>query len=169
MSVERRIESYIRRFSYLDADMREDLRQESRIAIWRAQERYDPNTGVPFEQYAFVAARNAISQYLSSYAHPLSYPRNYLALGGRHGQREPIFEDTLVSKSSIDEDEEQIDEAAIAKALQRVPRKYRLVLVGLYWDNKTEFEIAVEVGVSRMSVNNWKRRGLDILRKLLKR
>jgi RNA polymerase sigma factor (sigma-70 family) len=56
----------------------------------------------------------------------------------------------------------------ICWALERLSERERQVINRLYWDGRTEAEIAHELGISRQAVSKIKQKAIQKLRKLLK-
>lgn len=70
--------NYLSRFAHL-RNFKADLRQEARIGVWVASERFDQSRGVEFVTYAWWWMRHQVNRFLHQQGAPVSIPNNVTA------------------------------------------------------------------------------------------
>ncbi len=129
-------------------DWSEELRAEVIAATWEAERDFDPARGVSLD--AFVKQR-VWTRSLSRYRREWAYARHcgcHLE-GGDHCD---VALDEALSSIEMSE--------SLQTCLQRLPDPQRRLLEGLFWEEKTEIEVAgmlclTQSGISRESGAFW--------------
>ena len=132
-------------------DWFEELRAEVIAAAWEAEDDFDPTRGVPLE--AFVQRRvwaGARRRYRREWT--------YVLRCGFHREGDDSEDVSVNGFSSVDFSE------SLRRFLDRLPAIDRKLIVSLFWEEKTEVEVARILSISRQAVHKRKRRILEQLR-----
>ena len=149
-------------FRYVgDSQEAEDIAQEVFIKVWRNLKKFDQNRS--FKTWIFSIAKNtSIDTFKKKKAIPFS---KFEDEEGRN-----VFVETLVDAAPLpNELFARADMARIlTSAMEKLLPKYRMVLFLRYNDHFTFREIAESLGESIDTIKTRHRRGIAILKKLLK-
>lgn len=132
-------------------DWREEMEAEISAAAWEAERDFDPTRGVPLE--VFVRYR-VWSRARSRYRREWSYARRLgpdVADGDREGASAGCFDSVDASES-------------LGSCVDRLCEPQRRLIRGLYWEDRTEIELAGMFSLSQSTISKRKRRALDKLR-----
>jgi RNA polymerase sigma factor (sigma-70 family) len=132
-------------------DWHEEMKAEILAAAWEAERDFDPARNVPFQ--AFLDQR-VLSRALKRYRREWSFAR-HCGLHLQHDHSDDAAADGLQS--------EEVTES-LQSYLRGLPEVDRRLIEGLYWEDKTEIEVARTLSVSQQAISKRKRRILDKLR-----
>jgi RNA polymerase sigma factor FliA len=153
----------------LSAADRDDLVGSGALALVGALRRYDPSRGVKVETFATYSVRGAMIDYLRG-LDPLGRDMR------RRVQREdlpqpwtPVNEieavDVPASAPDLDRQIAVQERQTLARhLLMRVPARERRVLVGVFWQERTQRAIASNLGVNASRISQLRTRALKRLR-----
>jgi len=121
----------------------QDLVQEAHIELWKRAQRFDENSGVPFQGYAYLPVRGAVLM--------LTRRRRW-----KDATCEELFDGhvddrPLPDQALCDREAELIKLAAVEKSLGTVRPELREMVVALI-DGRNLEQIAADFGLSRGSV-----------------
>ncbi len=134
-------------------DWSEELNAEAIAATWEAERDFDPAHGVPLE--AFIQQR--------IWARSLSRYRREWAYARRCG---PHLDASNDGDVAIDEAFSSIEISELLRTCLRwLPDPQRRLIEGLFWDEKTEVELARMLCLTQSAISRRKRRILDQLRR----
>lgn len=128
----------------------DEARAQGVLAACEAQRSYEPGRLVPLDAYLY---RRVVESVWTRYRQEWSY--------GRRCRPDAALPDRPDAASSRP-DPELLDR--LAATLGNLPEPERWFLRRLFWDGRTEEELASELGVSRQAVNKRKQRLLRHLR-----
>jgi RNA polymerase sigma factor (sigma-70 family) len=132
-------------------DWFEEMEAEANAAAWEAELEYDPTRGVPLE--AFVHQRvwaRARTRYRREWT--------YVLRCGFHLEGNDRDDVNVNGYSSVEVSE------SLCRFLDRLSALDRKLIVSLYWEGKTESEVAQMFSISRQAVNKRKWRIVEQLR-----
>ena len=138
-------------------DWSEELRAVVIAATWEAERDFDPARGVPLD--AFVQQR-VWARSLSRYRREWAYARHC----GSHlegGDHCDVAIDEEFSSIEISE--------SLQACLRRLPEQQRRLIEGLFWEEKTEVEVAGILCLTQSGISRRKRRVLEQLRRWIDR
>jgi RNA polymerase sigma factor (sigma-70 family) len=120
-------------------------------AACEAEHDFDPTRGVPLP--AFVHLR-VLARALRRYRQEWSYARHC----GLHSEGNSGCDATADRFSSAE------DLESLRRCLAQLPELHRRLIVSLYWEEKTEVEVARLLSLSQPAISRRKRRILEQLR-----
>jgi len=131
------------------SDWRNEMRAEAACAAWQSAHDYDPSFGVPFSAFAYQRVlTNTLTRYRQEWAYALR-------LGPEHDPE--------------NSDSRQLDSAASAvfddwprHALARLSKPDLWLIEQLFLRDRTEADIATQIGITQQAVN--KRKWMILLR-----
>lgn len=145
-----------------DRDEAEDITQEVFIKAWRNLKKFKQNKN--FRAWIFTIAKNSRIDYLRKARRTIPFSEF------DRKQEKNLFAETIADATPLQD--KLIEKAEIAKtlssALQKLSPKYRQVLLVRYNNGFTFKKIALALDESINTVKTRHRRGLAILKKLLK-
>jgi RNA polymerase sigma factor (sigma-70 family) len=133
-------------------DWREEMKAEADAAAWEAEQDFDPTRGVPLS--AFVH-RRVLARALTRYRREWAYARRC----GIHPTTDHCENVTAREFSSLDLSE------TLQNCLEQLPEHHRGLIQSLYWEGKTEVEIARLLSLSQGTISLRKSRILERLRR----
>ncbi len=154
----------------------EDLMQEGRLALLRADEQYDPQRGVKFLTYATLAIQRAMSEHARHFAHPMKIPR---LRGGRRivvsciSFDAPLLDDgsrsTLADRLPEHEAEVGLSQmndlmSLAEQALLKLKPQQQAVLKARFLDGRKLHEVGKDYGVTRERIRQIESKALRLLR-----
>jgi RNA polymerase sigma factor (sigma-70 family) len=128
-----------------------DAVQTACMAILQCMVSYDTGRGVPFDLYASPYIRGTVLNLLRVKRIPLG-PDDL-------GDFPNLDADTFCPVQACTSSEH---EAAVRQFVAGLPPNMRVILAGVFWDGKSQTNIAEELGVSRTSVNKTLRRAMEL-------
>ncbi len=128
------------------------MEAEATAAACEAQRDFDPTRGVPLA--AFIH-RRVLARALTRYRREWAYGRRCKL----RRENDHLDDATTESFSAIDVSE------MLQRSLDRLPEHHRRLLVCVYWEGKTEAEVARILGCSQPAISNCRRRVLERLRR----
>ena len=135
-----------------DHAMAEDIVQDIFISIWKNRVQFANDRSIPF--YLYRSVRN---YYVNHRLHPRS-------------RQIEIDEEALINYCDYDDPNTLFMEEEIYtfmfEAIDQLPKRCREVMLKVL-EGKKNMEIAVEMSLSIETVKTQKKRGIDILRKIL--
>ncbi len=139
----------------------EDITQEVFVRVWRNIKKFDKQKS--FKTWIFSIAKNASIDFLKK---KKSIP--FSEFENREGQN-PVI-DKLADSSPLPSElfEKKDIVRVITSAIEKISPKYRMVLFLRYNDHFTFREIAETLGESINTVKTRHRRGIAIMKKLLR-
>ncbi len=151
-------------FSLPEAETME-LIQEGMVGLLEAAETYDYRRGVAFSLFASYRIRGCMLDYLKRSAGTgLLYLDGATPAGG-------TLADTLASvqASPVEVAERHLLHEKVTQALERLPQKEKLVLTGMYLEDKTAQAVAGALDVSLGHVYRLQKQGVRRIRGMLAR
>jgi RNA polymerase sigma factor (sigma-70 family) len=133
-------------------DWHEEMKAEAIAAAWEAELDFDPMRGVPLR--AFVHQR-VLARVLTRHRREWAYARRC----GLRSETDHCEDVTAGGPSSVDVSE------SLQHCLDRLPEHHRRLIQCLYWEGKTEVEVARMLSRSQPTINLRKRRILERLRR----
>jgi RNA polymerase sigma factor (sigma-70 family) len=137
-------------------DWHEEMRAEAIAAAWEAQCDFDSASGVPLE--AFIHLR-VLARSLSRFRRECAYAsRCEILLEGQefNGATVDVFGSAEASES-------------LRCCLTRLPEQERALVVSIFWEERTEAEIAQMLRLTQSAISRRKRRILGQLRRSMDR
>jgi RNA polymerase sigma factor (sigma-70 family) len=135
------------------AEWRDEARAQGALAACEALRDFDPARGVPRSAFLY---QKVIAAAWTRYRQEWSFGRRSRDLAPIDDRAEP---------ESARLDPETIER--LASALDQLPEVDRRLIVHLFWDRRTEDELAERLGMTRQGVNMRKLRVLSKLRSLV--
>jgi RNA polymerase sigma factor (sigma-70 family) len=132
-------------------DWLDEMKAEVIAAAWEAELDFDKTRGVPLE--AFVHQR-VWARAWGRYRREWTYARRC----GFHLKGGDCDDVTADGFSPVEVSE------SLHHSLDRLPEHQRILIMNLYWEEKTEAEIARMLSLSQQAINKQKRRILALLR-----
>ncbi len=151
---QQKIYSYLYRFLYENRDAAEDVTQSTFIKVYKNLKTVD--TSRPLQPWIFRIAHNEAANYLRTISRK------------KESRLDDRQWDHVASPESTSEIEQEENQAAINRALEKLKTKYREVIVLHYFEEKSYQEIAEIFGTSTSSVGTLLRRGRLKLQDILK-
>jgi len=150
--------NFVYRFVF-DRDVAEDLTQETFVKVWKNLERFDRNKN--FRTWVFTIAKNTSFDYLKK---KKEFPFSKFADEEGNNVLENISDgeilpDEILERSDLAEELEKI--------LQKLPSRYRVILLLHYKEDFSLHEIAEIMDEPYNTIKSKHQRGLARLRKLL--
>jgi RNA polymerase sigma factor (sigma-70 family) len=137
------------------SDWWEEIDAESIAAACHAIRIFDPNRGPTLNSFVYhQILASALSRYRQEWTYALRYTP------GSSEDPSPFGPDDQLA---IEQDEEQLKRLMI-----RLPEADRRLLERLFWEGRTETEIASGLGITQQAVSKRKRRILTQLRRSFK-
>ena len=136
-------------------DWREEMKAEVSAAAWEAECEFDPARGVPPD---YFVRRRVLARALRRYRREWVYARRC----GLHLEGDDRHDATADGLASVDASD------SLRCYLQRLPEIQRRLIEGLYWEEKTEVELARVFSLSQSAISKRKRRALKQLRVWMK-
>ena len=138
-------------------DWFEELKAEGIAATWEAEQKLDPARGVPLD--AFVQQR--------VWTRTLNRYRREWAYAPHCGSR---LEGSNDGDVAIDEGFSSIEDSeSLQTCLRRLPDPQRRLIEGIFWEEKTEVEVAGILCLTQSGISRRKQRILEQLRRWLGR
>jgi RNA polymerase sigma factor (sigma-70 family) len=134
-------------------DWSEELQAEVVAAAWEAEQDFDPARGVPLS--AFVQQR-VLTRSLKRYRREWAYARRCRSHVEGSARHDLAIDERF---SSIDISE------SLRTVLRRLPAQQLRLIEGLFWEEKTEVEVASILCLTQSGISRRKRRALDQLRR----
>jgi RNA polymerase sigma factor (sigma-70 family) len=133
-------------------DWYEEMRAEANAAAWEAELDFDPTRGVPLP--AFVHGR-VLARALTRYRREWAYARRC----GLRSETDRFEDINSRGFSAVDVSD------SLQRGLDRLPEHHRRLIWCLYWEGKTEVEIARLLSRSQATISLRKSRILERLRR----
>jgi RNA polymerase sigma factor (sigma-70 family) len=135
---------------------RGDVEQEAARALCELALEYDPDRGVPLAAYFKAKLGWRL--------------RHYLRQERRRSGHLPLDEIDVeaIPQAVVEMPEPGIASPRVARAIRRLSPRQRAVIAGVFWRERTERELAGELGVSHQAISALKRRAEASLRKQLR-
>jgi RNA polymerase sigma factor (sigma-70 family) len=133
-------------------DWSEEFKAERIAAACEAEHDFDPTRGVPLA--AFVRQR-VLARVLRRYRQEWSYARRCCLQPESDGD----------NAASADRLSSADDSESLQRCLDRLQEPHRRLIHGLFWEGKTEDEVARLLALSQPAISRRKRRILDQLRR----
>jgi len=143
--------------NWSSTDWRDELEAVAIVAVWQAQLDYDSSRKVPVGGFIFA---RVLARTLTRYRQEWRYATHTTceANGAEsNGARLPDMTAFPALTGAW----------AIEEALCRLPREENKLLSSLYWQNRTQADIARELAISQPAVNKRKRVALEHLKAIL--
>lgn len=144
-----RIRSWRAPLNYSRKDWLDEIEAEAAAEMWLALQSYDPSRNVPVGAFLY---QRVLAGVLRRYRQEWSYAHRHSAEDILN-QREPVASERSDNLS-----------IAVRLAMSRLSHNDRKLLVQLYWADRTEMDIADELGISQQGVSKRKRSLLANLR-----
>ena len=129
----------------------EDLVQVAEIGLLHATDRFDPERGVQFSTFAAATIVGELKRHLRDKAWSVRVPRRLQEIALVVNKALPELAQTL---GEIDERFELATGwADVAPAIRELPARERRILYLRFFENRTQSEIAAEIGISQMHVS----------------
>lgn len=145
------------------ADWFDELRSVATAAALGAELAFDPHRGVDFD--SFIRSR-VLARTLAFYRREWSYVTRHVDGSSHPENQEQRFSIQMVPAA---ETEIPLRAALLREALDTLPRDGRWLIEELYDHERTEAEVARELGLSQRAVNKRKHAALLRLRQHIKR
>ncbi|NDV67231.1 RNA polymerase sigma-70 factor [Bacteroides sp. 224] len=145
---------YAKRFVE-DKDTREDIFSDVFTSLWSNIDSFDLNSETALG-YIKMCVKNKCLNFLKHQEHEWNYAEIIQ-------KKAPIYEREPDSVYTLDELYRMLHEA-----LDKLPENYRTVFIESFFKGKTHAEIAEELELSVKSINRYKQKTIEILRKELK-
>lgn len=144
----------------------DDLVQEGLLGILKAASMYQRQDGATFLSYAAWRVRSRMMRWVMGKAKVIRVPEGkfYTAHVSTTHPSEAVNVWTTEETASHSADLATLAES-MARELQRMPEQQQIVLRRVFWEEKTEREIAAELGVSHTRVHQIKGTALAALRR----
>ena len=140
-----------------ETDTLDDLRQVAAIGLLKAADRYDPRRGVPFPAYAIPMIRGELRHHVRDRTWPVRVPRAEPA-------PRPVavaLDDTPGGGEGLGEADDRLVVEALMRGLRRPERE----VVGRYFlGDRSQAEVAWELGLSQIQVSRLLRAALAAMR-----
>jgi RNA polymerase sigma-B factor len=152
------------------AERREDLRQVAALALVRAIDRRDPHRPHTLGAYVATCVEGELRRHLRDRAATVRVPRAQRASPTAVTARAPLELD-LLDLLAPDEDlaELSFDRALVARAARALEERERRVILLRYFADRTQAQIARELGLSQAHVSRLLARALAKMRRHLAR
>lgn len=125
-------------------------------SAWQAKQDFDPSRGVPLAE--FVSSRikaRTLTRYRQEWRFALGIMLSDAEVIERLIDADPTMHASRAAFESLD------------RALEQLPRRERWLIDQIFWQHRTEADIAAELEISQPAVNKRKRAALLHLRALL--
>jgi len=143
-----------------DGDGYDDLRQVASLGLLKAAERYDHSRGVPFAAYAIPVIRGELRHYLRDRAWPVRVPRTERA-------PRPVavaLEDIVDAGDGLGAADDRLVVEGLVRALRRPERE---VVRRYFLADRSQAEVADELGLTQIQVSRLLRAALAAMRSRL--
>lgn len=157
-------------------DKSEELYDIGMIGLVKAANTYDYSSGYTFTTYAYTVIRHEITKYVTLECNNVR-KANYNTISlyitaVNDNDCKIMLEETIPSDFNMEADLiYKEDVRKLYEALEKLPIKYKYVLIyryGLYGkDKKKQEELAKILNVSKTTIGNYTRRGVELLRILM--
>jgi RNA polymerase sigma-B factor len=140
-----------------DADTLDDLRQVAAIGLLKAAARYDAARGVPFAAYAIPVVRGELRHYRRDRAWPVRVPRSAQAA-------RPVavaLDEAAAGVDGLGGAEDRLVVEGLVRALRRPERE---VVRRYFLADRTQAEVAGELGLTQIQVSRLLRAALTAMR-----
>lgn len=117
---------------------------------------------IPINENPSMLRDECIIGYIST-----AIKNRYIYLSKRHFAIYKIEVQLNPDIAGEDSTSEMVESIAVRQLLDNLPKRQRIVIKGIFYDDYTEAEIAKELNISRQGVNKAKRKALKKLRKHL--
>lgn len=138
-----------------DKEAREDVVSDVFTSLWDNIDTFDHNSDTALG-YIKMCVKNSCLNFLKHQEYVSSYAESIR-------KKAPVYETEPDSVYTLDDLYRMLYEA-----LDKLPESYRIVFTESFFKGKTHAEIAEELDISVKSVNRYKQRTLELLRKELK-
>ena len=156
-------------------DWSEELKEVLCVAAWQAETNFDPSRGVPFDRFLYQRGMaRALTRYRQEWCYGTRFQsgdtdigdlgeeeQDSLECNARHGGREAV--DCCCESDPLPE------HGMLEEALAALSALNRRLITLLYFDGRTECEIAVEFGVSQPAICKRKQVALRALHRWVAR
>ncbi len=146
----------------------EELNAIAQATAFEACSLFDEQRGVPLEAFIF---RQVLIALWDFHRHEWAYFAvhcGHLPMVADDGNAEEGDESAEVYEGVVTEGlEREWKRHLICWALERLSERERQVIRGLYWDERTEAEIAHELGISQQAISKIKQKALQRLKEWL--
>jgi RNA polymerase sigma-B factor len=149
------VEALARRF-VSEVEGLDDLRQVGAIGLLKAARRYDPARGVPFPAYAIPVILGELRHHVRDLAWPVRVPRAERA----RAFAVPLEEETNAEEALDGAD----DRVLVAELLDGLRRSDRDIVRRYFFDDRSQAEVARELGMSQIQVSRALRAALAAMR-----
>lgn len=129
-----------------------DLEQEAAIEFCRLVGRYDPTRGTNFTTYIQRTLHWRLTNYLRQESRR------------RAGHRAPVELLEDIADTAAELPDHGIRSPKLARALQKLSPRQRMVVAGLFWRERTPSELGRELGVSQQAVSRARDRAFARIR-----
>jgi RNA polymerase sigma factor (sigma-70 family) len=136
------------------ADWQDEARAQGALAACQALRDYDPARGIPRSAFLY---QKVVAAAWARYRQEWAFGRRSRDLAPSHDRAEP---------ESAHPDPETIER--LASALETLPDADRRLIVQLFWDGRSEEELAADLGITRQAINKRKLLITNKLRSILR-
>jgi RNA polymerase sigma-B factor len=161
------VETLARRFAS-DVESVEDLRQVGVIGLLKAVDRYEPDRGTPFTAFAVPTILGELRHHVRDRAWPVRVPRRVrrreVELSRPPRVAVPLADDAgLAARDELADSENRL---LVGSLLQRLTRRERAVVARYFFADRSQAQIARELGISQIQVSRVLRGALVTMRAL---
>ena len=152
-----RIADMLARRFVSDADAFDDLRQVAAIGLLKAAERFDDARGVPFPAYAIPMILGELRHYLRDRAWPVRVPRT-------ERTARPVavaLDDAAADVDALGSADDRLVVEGLVRGLRRPERE---VVRRYYLADRSQEEVASELGLTQIQVSRLLRGALSAMR-----
>jgi RNA polymerase sigma-B factor len=152
-----------------DVESVEDLRQVGVIGLLKAVDRYEPDRGTPFTAFAVPTILGELRHHVRDRAWPVRVPRRVrrreVELSRSPRIAVPLADEAdLAARDELADSENRL---LVGSLLQRLPRRERAVVARYFFADRSQAQIARELGISQIQVSRVLRGALVTMRALL--
>jgi RNA polymerase sigma factor (sigma-70 family) len=139
--------------SWSEWDWRDEARAQAALAACEARQDFEPDRMVPLQAYLY---RRVVERVWTRYRQEWAFARRCRR------------DENLADRPAIEPDRPDAESIErLAAILSDLGERDRLLVRRLFWEGRTEDDLARELGVSRQAVNKQKRKILGRLRSAL--
>ena len=139
-----------------DADGLDDLRQVAAIGLLKAAERFDEARGVPFAAYAIPVIRGELRHHLRDHTWPVRVPR-----AERRRPVAVVLDDDAARAEGLADADDRLVVEDLVRALRRPERQ---VVRRYFLADRSQAEVAHELGLTQIQVSRLLRAALASMR-----
>jgi RNA polymerase sigma factor (sigma-70 family) len=151
--------------NWASADWFEELTAVATAAAWQAVCDFDPELGVPLACFSYC---RIISRCLSCYRKEWRYATHIFASESIETETTPCQHPGLTAASAANGNGAHHSNDDLRGAVGALPAKQRRLIEQLFWEKRTETELADAMGTNQSTINRRKRAILNGLRTKLR-